>query len=156
MPHQTAEQTEHPNSSTISVIVFSTQFKEPAYSVYASRQATYVSADRRARYLVLSHTGTAGSPKFGGKSQIALSSGHEYDTQHHHGARRRHFTAAPTDAADGAADVDGRPFSRSRQLGGAQSGLGQHHLAQLHFVSGRSPPVPCRALGRQSVVHPPD
>jgi ABC-type branched-subunit amino acid transport system ATPase component len=29
-----------------------------------------------------------GSPKFGGKSQIALSSGHERDTQHHHGARR--------------------------------------------------------------------
>jgi tryptophan 2,3-dioxygenase len=31
---------------------------------------------------------TPRSPKFGGKSQIALSSGDEQDTDHHHGARR--------------------------------------------------------------------
>ena len=31
---------------------------------------------------------THGSPKFGGKFQIALSAGHARDTQHHHGARR--------------------------------------------------------------------
>jgi hypothetical protein len=31
---------------------------------------------------------TPGSPKFGGKSQIALSFGDERDIQHHYGARR--------------------------------------------------------------------
>ncbi len=34
------------------------------------------------------HHYTPGSPKFGGKSQIALCSGDERDSQHHHGARR--------------------------------------------------------------------
>ncbi|HSF31714.1 MAG TPA: hypothetical protein VLK82_14725 [Candidatus Tectomicrobia bacterium] len=34
------------------------------------------------------------SPKFGGKSQIALSSRDECDTAYHHGARRRHSAAA--------------------------------------------------------------
>src|SRR5882672_4576287 len=33
---------------------------------------------------------TYGSPKFGGKSQIALSSGHERDTYHHYGASGRY------------------------------------------------------------------
>jgi hypothetical protein len=31
---------------------------------------------------------THGSPKFGGKSQLALSSGHAGEPQHHHRARR--------------------------------------------------------------------
>ena len=45
------------------------------------------------------------SPKFGGKSQIALSSEDEGDTDYYHGARRRHSAATGADATDGSADV---------------------------------------------------
>jgi len=39
-------------------------------------------------YLIVLDPVSPRSPKFGGKSQIALSSGDERDTDHHHGARR--------------------------------------------------------------------
>jgi insertion element IS1 protein InsB len=76
------------------------------------------------------------SPKFGGKSQIALSSGDERDTDDHHGARRRYSVASRADAADGSPDVVGYAFSHPRQLDRSQLGLGEHDLAQFHFVPG--------------------
>src|SRR2546423_15179660 len=87
------------------------------------------------------------SPKFGGKSQIALSSGHECDTEHHHGASRRHSAVARADATDGSADVVRRPFSYPWELARSQLGLGEHDLAQLHFVPRGPPARACRTLG---------
>ena len=83
------------------------------------------------------------SPKLGGKSGITLSSGYEQTTNNHHRTRRRHSTAARADAADGLTDADRPPFSQPRQLARAESGLGEHDLAQFDFVPGRPPHGAC-------------
>ena len=76
------------------------------------------------------------SLKFGGKSQIALSSGHERDTSHHHGASGRYSALTGADAADESPLLVRRPFSHPRQLARSQLGLGGDDLAQLDFVPG--------------------
>ena len=55
------------------------------------RQIEQMLGEAQASYIVerITHR----SPKFGGKSEIALSSGDGCDTDYHHGARRRHSVA---------------------------------------------------------------
>ena len=65
----------------------------PSYSRRDKRSSSRVMmCDARALSAVA--ITTHGSPEFGGKSQIAVSSGDERDTNDHHGARRRHPATA--------------------------------------------------------------
>src|SRR5919201_189735 len=96
--------------------------------------------------------GTYISPKFGGKWEIALSSGDERYPKYHHRAHRRHSSVAGTDAADASPDVHRPPLSYPWHLAGSEPGVGEHHLAQCHFIAGRPPPGTRRTVGQQPIV----
>src|SRR3989442_12541873 len=103
-------ETDHPTKGTVAPHSYiwgpHTQATQESRHERSGTHANYPQAIRVNRKVT-----PPGSPKFGGKSQIALSSGHECHTAHYHGASRRHSAVTGADAADGSAGVVRRPLS---------------------------------------------